>query len=229
MQCQNKIGNNRTLCFLNSSFSHLSWGQAKPKDYPTRAIEVVVHPESLVHACVEFCDGSVLAQMGAPSMATPIAFALYYPRRPPLASARLDLAGAGRDPAADGRSLMPLILRAAGAGPADDSFRRPVIAYLDRRWGSPKLSEPFVSVTDGDLRLMWWPKRPNRTELFNLAEDPAELKNLFREDDPSSQRLLQMVQQHYENSRSPWGAVPDVVELDALRLNQLRALGYVVR
>ena len=64
-------------------------------DLSAEQIEVVVHPESLVHACVEFCDGSVLAQMGPPSMATPIAFALYYPQRPPQAGAPLDLAGLG--------------------------------------------------------------------------------------------------------------------------------------
>ena len=104
-----------------------------------------------------------------------------------------------------------------------------MLAHLDRRWGSPKASEPLVSVTDGDLRLMWWVKRPRRTKLFNLAEDPAELKNLYREDDPNSQRLLQMARQYYENGHSPWGAEPEQVELDELRLNQLRALGYVVR
>ena len=141
----------------------------------------------------------------------------------------LDLVGLPPLVNADGRSLVPLILSAAGVGPADDSFRRPVIAHLDRRWGSPKESQPLVSVTDGDLRLMWWVKGPRRTQLFNLAEDPAELKNLFREDDPTSQRLLQMAQQYYESGRSPWGVEPKQIELDELRLNQLRALGYVIR
>ena len=141
----------------------------------------------------------------------------------------LDLVGLPPLVNTDGRSLVPLILSAAGAGPADDSFRRPVLAHLDRRWGSTKMSEPLVSVTDGDLRLMWWVKRPRRTQLFNLAEDPAELKNLFREDDPESQRLLQMARQSYEGGHSPWGTEPEQVELDELRLNQLRALGYVIR
>jgi len=141
----------------------------------------------------------------------------------------LDLVGLPPLPNADGKSLVPLILSSAGVGPADDTPAGPVMAYLDRRWGSPKESEPLVSVTDGDLRLMWWVKRPRRTELFNLAEDPAELNNLFREDDPESQRLLKMAREYYENGRSPWGVEPEQVELDELRLNQLRALGYVVR
>lgn len=46
-------------------------------------IEVWVHPQSIVHSFVEFCDGSVLAQLGAPDMRTPISYALSYPDRLP--------------------------------------------------------------------------------------------------------------------------------------------------
>jgi len=66
-------------------------------DLAGETIEVLVHPESLIHACVAFSDGSVLAQLGAPSMLTPIAFALHYPNRSPRMEAPpLDLAAAGR-------------------------------------------------------------------------------------------------------------------------------------
>jgi len=58
-------------------------------------IEIVLHPESLVHGCVEFCDGSILAQMGTASMATPIAFALYYPARCPRPPAPLEMSALG--------------------------------------------------------------------------------------------------------------------------------------
>ena len=44
-------------------------------------VEVLVHPESIVHALVEYCDGSVIAQMGPPDMKTPIQYALTFPRR----------------------------------------------------------------------------------------------------------------------------------------------------
>ena len=44
-------------------------------------IEVLVHPESVVHAMVEYCDGSVIAQLGSPDMKTPIQYAITYPRR----------------------------------------------------------------------------------------------------------------------------------------------------
>ena len=46
-----------------------------------RNIEVVIHPESIVHSLVEYCDGSVLAQLGNPDMRTPIAHAMAWPRR----------------------------------------------------------------------------------------------------------------------------------------------------
>lgn len=44
-------------------------------------IEVIIHPQSIIHSMVQYCDGSVLAQMGEPSMCTPIAHALAYPKR----------------------------------------------------------------------------------------------------------------------------------------------------
>lgn len=50
-------------------------------DIPAEKIEVLVHPQSIVHSLVEFVDGSVIAQMGAPDMALPIQYALTYPAR----------------------------------------------------------------------------------------------------------------------------------------------------
>lgn len=52
------------------------------------ALEVVVHPQSIVHALVEFCDGSVIAQLGYPSMELPILYALTHPARLPDAGVR---------------------------------------------------------------------------------------------------------------------------------------------
>jgi 1-deoxy-D-xylulose-5-phosphate reductoisomerase len=50
---------------------------------PYDALEAVIHPQSIVHAFVEFCDGSVIAQLGFPSMELPILYALTYPGRLP--------------------------------------------------------------------------------------------------------------------------------------------------
>lgn len=54
-------------------------------------IDVVIHPESVIHSVVEFRDGSMVAQMGTPDMRTPIQYALTYPRRLPCPSQRLCL------------------------------------------------------------------------------------------------------------------------------------------
>lgn len=58
-------------------------------------INVVVHPESVVHSMVEYADGAVVAQMGCPDMREPIQFALAYPHRLPLNNRRLDFAQLG--------------------------------------------------------------------------------------------------------------------------------------
>ena len=59
---------------------------------PADAIEVVVHPQSVIHSLVEYVDGSVLAQLSHPDMRTPIAHALAYPERIDAGVAKLDLA-----------------------------------------------------------------------------------------------------------------------------------------
>ncbi|MBQ8627615.1 MAG: 1-deoxy-D-xylulose-5-phosphate reductoisomerase, partial [Agathobacter sp.] len=54
-------------------------------------IQVVVHPQSVIHSAVEYEDGAVIAQLGTPDMRLPIQYALYYPQRRPLSGKRLDL------------------------------------------------------------------------------------------------------------------------------------------
>ncbi|MFL6744152.1 MAG: 1-deoxy-D-xylulose-5-phosphate reductoisomerase, partial [Sphingomicrobium sp.] len=59
---------------------------------PAQRIEVVIHPQSVVHSLVEFIDGSVIAQLGSPDMRIPIAYALAWPERIATPAQRLDLA-----------------------------------------------------------------------------------------------------------------------------------------
>ena len=63
---------------------------------PSKRIEIVIHPQSVVHSLVEFVDGSVLAQLGSPDMRIPIAYALAWPERIPTPAQRLDLASIAR-------------------------------------------------------------------------------------------------------------------------------------
>lgn len=92
---------------------------------PEDRIDVLVHPESIVHGLVEYADGGLLAQMGAPDMRTPIAHALAYPNRMETSVERLDLARLGtlsfyapdpeKFPALD---LARAAFRAGGCAPA---------------------------------------------------------------------------------------------------------------
>jgi 1-deoxy-D-xylulose-5-phosphate reductoisomerase len=63
---------------------------------PEDRIEVLVHPQSVVHSMVTYVDGSVLAQLGSPDMRTPIAYALAWPERMATPSQRLDLGSIGK-------------------------------------------------------------------------------------------------------------------------------------
>ena len=60
-------------------------------DLPESKINVVIHPQSIIHSMVEYNDGSYLAQLGSPDMKTPIAHALSYPKRIDSGSQPLDL------------------------------------------------------------------------------------------------------------------------------------------
>lgn len=87
-------------------------------------IEVLIHPQSVVHSLVAYRDGSVLAQLGAPDMRTPIAFTLGWPARIETPAPRLDLAAIGQlDFAAPDSERFPAIrlarqaLQTGGAAP----------------------------------------------------------------------------------------------------------------
>ena len=111
---------------------------------PEARIDVVVHPESIIHSLVEYVDGSTLAQMGPPDMRTPIAYALGWPDRmgwqaPPLdlvslAQLTFEAPDIQRFPALD---LAREALRAGGAAPAIFNAANEVaaLAFLDRRLG----------------------------------------------------------------------------------------------
>ncbi len=62
----------------------------------TDKIEVIVHPQSVIHSAVEYEDGAVMAQLGTPDMRLPIQYAFYYPDRRTLSGKRLDLFDIGQ-------------------------------------------------------------------------------------------------------------------------------------
>ena len=111
---------------------------------PSERIDILVHPESVIHSMVEYIDGSVLAQMGSPDMRIPIAHALAWPERIATPAARLDLAklaslhfevpDENRFPALrlarealDSGAVAPIVLNAGN--------EEAVAAFLDQRIG----------------------------------------------------------------------------------------------
>ncbi len=112
-------------------------------------IQVVIHPQSVVHSMVEYADGSVIAQLGNPDMRTPIAHALAYPERIEAGVGSLDLSRVGRlDFAAPDFVRFPALrlgyraLEEGGTSPAtlNAANEIAVAAFLDRRL-------PFLAIT----------------------------------------------------------------------------------
>ncbi|MBY4946694.1 1-deoxy-D-xylulose-5-phosphate reductoisomerase [Cupriavidus respiraculi] len=114
---------------------------------PAERIEVLIHPQSIVHSMVAYADGSVLAQLGNPDMRTPIAYGLAYPERIDAGVTPLDLARAGTlSFETPDLSRFPCLglafdaLRAAGVAPAVlnaaneiavEAFLRKAIRFTD--------------------------------------------------------------------------------------------------
>lgn len=83
-------------------------------------IQVVVHPQSIIHSAVEYVDGAIIAQLGTPDMKLPIQYALFYPDRKPLDGRRVDFFALGQltfeKPDMETFTGLKLAYRAATAG-----------------------------------------------------------------------------------------------------------------
>lgn len=127
-------------------------------DTPVEKINVIIHPQSVIHSMVEFHDGAVIAQMGCPDMREPIQFALGYPARLPLDNRKLDFATLGhiefhepdrdRFPALDIARMasdkggnMPCIMNAAN--------EVAVRAFLEDRIGFYDITDIVAECMDG--------------------------------------------------------------------------------
>jgi 1-deoxy-D-xylulose-5-phosphate reductoisomerase len=117
---------------------------------PYERIEVIVHPQSIVHALVTLCDGAVLAHLGCPDMRVPIAYALHYPDRAELPVKRLDLAQVGsltfEEPDLEVFPALRLAREAAVAGGTapcvlNGSNEVAVRAFLDGRIAFTRIAE----------------------------------------------------------------------------------------
>jgi 1-deoxy-D-xylulose-5-phosphate reductoisomerase len=122
---------------------------------PAERIDVLIHPQSVIHSMVEYEDGSTLAQLGPPDMRSPIACAFAWPDRLPWPAPKLDLAAMGqltfeapdseKFPAID---IARAALKAGGGAPAamNAANEIAVAAFLDRKIGFLDIA-PLVSDT----------------------------------------------------------------------------------
>jgi len=111
---------------------------------PSERIDILVHPQSVIHSLVEYVDGSVIAQLGSPDMRIPIAHALAWPERMPTPAERLDLIRIRsldfEEPDEARFPALRLAREALGAGTAapivlNAANELAVAAFLDRRIG----------------------------------------------------------------------------------------------
>ncbi len=127
-------------------------------DVPEERIDVLVHPQSIIHSLVAYDDGSVLAQLGLPDMRTPISYALAWPDRMPLPGMeRLDLAKIGRldfgPPDTDRFPALRLSRAAVSAGGGapivlNGANEVAVAAFLQRRIGFLTIAQVAGEVLD---------------------------------------------------------------------------------
>ncbi len=160
-------------------------------DVPLEKIEVLVHPQSIVHSLVEFVDGSVVAQLGIPDMRVPISYALSYPERLQTGLSRLDLTKCSNlsflDP---DRQRFPALqaafdaCRAGGCMPAvlNAANEVAVAAFLDGKLKFPQISEVVAETMlrmdykeDSDFETILATDLLGRKESADVIEDMASL------------------------------------------------------
>ncbi|SKB66723.1 1-deoxy-D-xylulose 5-phosphate reductoisomerase [Lachnospiraceae bacterium] len=135
-------------------------------DVPYDNIEVMVHPQSILHSAVQFTDGAVIGQMGVPDMHLPIQYALFYPHRMPLDRERLDLF-----------KMKDLTFEK----PDTDTFRGLSLAFKAARTGGTMptvfnaANEEVVKMfLKGDIRYLEIPDRIEETmQKHHLIENPT--------------------------------------------------------
>ena len=157
---------------------------------PAERIDILVHPQSVIHSLVEFVDGSLIAQLGSPDMRIPIAFALAWPERMATPADRLDLARIGnlafelpdvarfpalrlaREAQAAGGAA-PIILNAAN--------EIAVAAFLDRQIG-------FADIAGTVARALEGIETRSPTSIADVIDIDSEVREKAREIMPLSAR-----------------------------------------
>lgn len=131
-------------------------------DVDLENIQVVVHPQSIIHSMVEYVDGGIMAQLGTPDMKLPIQYALFYPDRRPMRGKRVDFYALGsitfEKPDMETFTGLKLAMRAAGEGGSvptvfNAANERAVSLFLNRKIRFLQIAEIIEMCMDAHKRI----------------------------------------------------------------------------
>lgn len=143
-------------------------------------IQVVVHPQSIIHSMVEYVDGGIIAQLGTPDMKLPIQYALFYPDRRPMAGKRVDFYALGsitfEKPDMETFAGLKLAMRAATEGGSmptvfNAANEKAVSLFLNRKIQFLQIPEVIELCMDAHHRI----ESPNVEEILRTEKETYEL------------------------------------------------------
>jgi 1-deoxy-D-xylulose-5-phosphate reductoisomerase len=147
---------------------------------PPEQIDILVHPQSIVHSLVEFCDGSLIAQLGSPDMLIPIAYCLAWPERMQGPAPRLDLAKAATltfqepDPVRfPALRLARRALEEGGAAPTvlNAANEVAVAEFIDRRLNFTGISALVEATLEAAVRRNWTAEPQSLDQALSVDHD----------------------------------------------------------
>jgi len=143
-------------------------------------IQVVVHPQSIIHSMVEYADGGIIAQLGTPDMKLPIQYALFYPDRRPLGGKRVNFYELGQ---------------MTFEAPDTDTFRGLKLAYNAAQAGG---SMPTVfNAANEKAVALFLDQKISFLQIPELIEKCMEMHTVIAE--PSIEEILQTEEETYRN------------------------------
>ena len=155
-------------------------------DVPLNQIEVVVHPQSILHSAVQYTDGGIMGQMGVPDMKLPIQYALFYPDRRPMDTGRVDLC-----------KLWSLTFER----PDTETFRGLALAYRAAERGG-SLPTVFNAANEKAVAL-FLAKKIRFLQIPELIEAAMDAHRVM--DDPAVEEILSAETETYEYIRQKFG------------------------
>lgn len=148
-------------------------------------IQVVVHPQSVIHSMVEYEDGAIIAQLGTPDMRLPIQYALYYPERRPLSGKRLDF-----------YELSNMTFEK----PDTDTFRGLALAYKAMTMGGN--APTIYNAANEKAVALFLNRKVSFLEIPEIIQ--GSMENCTYRQDPGLEEILETEQEVYQWIESRW-------------------------